>query len=204
MSKNRPHASACTAAAVLLGCLAYSGQAQSQGVFEFLFGGERSQPSHQPQPQPQAQPYGAPSPLQMRVNPRRDAASARFKLRPEVKGKLEAKAAEKRSRPAPASKLATPIDPKTNPNWHLIDPTLKRGDVVVLKGQILVYDGRNGPASRDDFTALKQSKLLSPAEREQIEKIAGLPASVPGVKQTDASSSIAVASAAAGPATVTE
>lgn len=190
MSKTWPRKPALTATAVLLGCLTYSGQAQAQNLFEFLFGG-RPQPTYQ-QPQYQPQQYERSEPMEMRVNPRRN--------RKELAGRGERAARSDRrehgARPNPvqtvrrASKpvvAAARIDPKTNPNWHLIDPTLRKGDVVVLKGQILVFDGGSAPATRDSFATLKESRHLSATERQQIEKIAALPDGSAGTKQTQAS-----------------
>jgi hypothetical protein len=67
------------------------------------------------------------------------------------------------------------VDPATNPNWFLDDPTLRPGDIVVIKGKVLVFEG-SGPAphAREEFTSLEGSKL-SRDERERISAMAGLP-----------------------------
>jgi hypothetical protein len=67
------------------------------------------------------------------------------------------------------------VDPATNPNWFLDDPTLRPGDIVVIKGKVLVFEG-SGPAphAREEFTSLEGSKL-SREERERISAMAGLP-----------------------------
>ena len=47
------------------------------------------------------------------------------------------------------------LDPQTDPYWYLKDPTLRRGDIVVTAGGVLVYQGRDSDASRPaDFVAL--------------------------------------------------
>lgn len=76
-------------------------------------------------------------------------------------------------RPLPAKPPAE-LNPAKNANWHLEDPTLRRGDIVVLKGEVLVFQGGRAPFSRDDFTSLDKSKL-SKAERERIAAMAALP-----------------------------
>lgn len=60
--------------------------------------------------------------------------------------------------PEVASKPTPPVvalDPQTDPYWYLKDPTLRRGDIVVTAGGVLVYQGRDSDASRPaDFVAL--------------------------------------------------
>lgn len=136
---------ACLAGASV-GLVGMTGSAQA-GLFDFLFGGFA-----RPQPSPQ---YYSPPPLEMRVNPRPRKAHAREEGSPKP------------------HVLARAIDPVKNPNWYLEDPTLRRGDVVVLKGQILVYDGGRKVGSREAFTALKDSRILSKGERDRIEQMAG-------------------------------
>lgn len=134
------------AAGTSVGLVGISGSAEA-GLFDFLFGGFA-----RPQPAPQ---YYSPPPLEMRVNPRPKKAHVR------------------EEGPAKPRVLARAIDPVKNPNWYLEDPTLRRGDVVVLKGQILVYDGGRNAGSRDAFTALKDSRILSKGERDRIQQMAG-------------------------------
>jgi hypothetical protein len=67
------------------------------------------------------------------------------------------------------------LDPAKNPNWHLQDPTLRRGDIVVLKGEVLVFQGGGrAPYGREDFASLDQARL-SPSEKAQLRQMAGLP-----------------------------
>lgn len=68
-----------------------------------------------------------------------------------------------RARPRPRAPEAAPkpkppvvkLDPQSDRNWHLKDPTLRRGDIVVTTGGVLVYQGRDSDAtSPADFVAL--------------------------------------------------
>ena len=47
------------------------------------------------------------------------------------------------------------LDPQADKEWYLKDPTLRRGDIVVTAGGVLVYQGRSADAARPaDFVAL--------------------------------------------------
>lgn len=94
--------------------------------------------------------FGAPArsvqpayePLEMTVKPRRKAASKSG----------TPKYADVSSKPAPP---AVKLDPATDPNWFLGDPTLRRGDIVVTRQGVLVYQGRDSDAlRRSDFASL--------------------------------------------------
>lgn len=62
------------------------------------------------------------------------------------------RAPEVSSKPKPP---VVQLDPATDPHWYLRDPTLRRGDIVVTAGGVLVYQGRDSDAMRPaDFTAL--------------------------------------------------
>ncbi|UZF92314.1 hypothetical protein [Bosea sp. NBC_00550] len=60
--------------------------------------------------------------------------------------------------PEAASKPKPPVvqlDPQTDRQWYLKDPTLRRGDIVVTAGGVLVYQGRDADALHSaDFVAL--------------------------------------------------
>lgn len=166
-----PRRSALT---VALGCalaLPLSTPSQAAGLLDFLFG---SQTQSQPQPQPQAAPTYGESPLRMRVQPR---SFERRMARPKLERGEKVERSAKRAAPKPV--LATPIDPKANPGWYLDDPTLRKGDIVVLKGKVLVYEGKRGPSSSADFASLQDTKLVSKVERERIQGMAGLQAATP-------------------------
>lgn len=129
-------------------------QAQA-GLFDFLFGGggQRAPQSYAPPPS-----YGRP--LDVRVNPQKRKTRGIAKARP----------ARERTKVVNRS-----INPKDHPNWHLEDPTLRRGDIVVLPTGVMVYKGGAKPQTREDFTKLSESTLVSKKERERIQKMAGPP-----------------------------
>jgi hypothetical protein len=62
------------------------------------------------------------------------------------------RAPEVSSKPKPP---VVQLDPQADKQWYLKDPTLRRGDIVVTAGGVLVYQGRDADASRPaDFVAL--------------------------------------------------
>jgi hypothetical protein len=65
-------------------------------------------------------------------------------------------------------KLATPINPEEFPDWYLTDPTLRRGDIVVLPKKVLVFSGGRGTRQLSDFDNLGESRMVSSRERERI------------------------------------
>ena len=61
------------------------------------------------------------------------------------------------------------VDVEANPNWHLQDPTLRRGDILVLKGGAVVFEGQaKAVHAREDFASLKQTRLVSKAGQRDI------------------------------------
>lgn len=59
------------------------------------------------------------------------------------------------------------IDPEANPDWHLIDPTLRRGDILVLRDRVVVFAG--GPVGAPkSYVALSRSRLVSKEERARL------------------------------------
>jgi hypothetical protein len=68
-----------------------------------------------------------------------------------------------------AAVLNAQIDPVVDPDWYLHDPTLRRGDMVVLENKVLVYDGpaKKGPHMRAEFADLRSSTVL-PSETKQL------------------------------------
>lgn len=135
-----------------MGLVAAGGPAQA-GLFEFLFGG-----AQRPAPQYYQPPGYGGAPLDVRVNPRRKQGAA--KARP----------ARERAKVVNKS-----INPKDHPNWYLEDPTLRRGDIVVLPTGVMVYQGGGKPQTKEDFAKLSESRLVSKKERERIQLMAGPP-----------------------------
>lgn len=72
----------------------------------------------------------------------------------------------------PKEHLARTIDPVANPDWHLIDPTLRRGNVLVLTDRVLVFTGGRigAPAS---YVSLAETRLVSKTERTRIAEMTG-------------------------------
>lgn len=106
---------------------------------------------------PQQQVYS--NPLEMTVQPRRKTP----------------KFSETSSKPPPP---VVQLDPATDPNWYLADPTLRRGDIVVTNRGVLVYQGRDSDAlRRSDFAALgggkpNSRKAGSNAWQQQLQQAA--------------------------------
>lgn len=73
---------------------------------------------------------------------------------------------------SPKDMLARTIDPARNPNWWLEDPTLRKGDILVLTDRVLVFTG--GPlGAPKSYAALEKTKLLSRKERLQVAMMTG-------------------------------
>ena len=97
-------------------------------------------------------------PLNVTVSPRRRAAAPPRRLRA-----LAAK-------PKP---VLVKLDPATDPTWYLRDPTLRRGDIIVLKTGVVVFDGAaRAEHMADDFTPLGKTPLLSSTRRQEIAEMA--------------------------------
>lgn len=65
---------------------------------------------------------------------------------------------QRQSYPEVSSKPSPPVvqlDPSSDPNWYLKDPTLRRGDIVVTAAGVKVYQGRDADMlDKADFAAL--------------------------------------------------
>lgn len=90
---------------------------------------------------------------------------------------------------APAAKL----DPATDAFWYLHDPTLRKGDIIVTRSGVVVFDGRrsteHAPA---DFTTLGEARRVPKAQKEAIQAAAA------------AGRSFAAENPRAGPAAIAE
>ncbi len=131
--------------AMLAGAIALpvAPQAQAAGFFDDLARAFMGRPA----PQPYYDPFGAPE------RPRR------AKPRPAVA--------------KPPAEPAVKLDPANDAFWHLRDPTLRKGDIVVTRTGVTVYDGRGGSEHRpSDFTALGDTKRLNKADRQRLESAA--------------------------------
>ncbi len=110
------------------------------GFLDFLLG-----------PPPRTETPYVSTPLEMTIRARRQSAKAPKKVQVE--------------RPPV---LVTPMDPVKDPNWFLSDPTLRKGDVVVLPGKVVVFNGNRGERRRSDFEDLLRTRLVSLKERSRI------------------------------------
>lgn len=81
------------------------------------------------------------------------------------------------SKPRPANtKPAEPavkLDPASDAYWYLRDPTLRKGDIVVTRSGVVVFDGqRSSGHETSDFTALEDTKRLPKTQQQTLEAAA--------------------------------
>lgn len=67
----------------------------------------------------------------------------------------------------PKDVLAATIDPVKNPDWWLIDPTLRKGDILFLKDRVVVFVGAR-PGDVANYIPISQTRLVSSKERGQL------------------------------------
>ncbi len=70
--------------------------------------------------------------------------------------------------------MARVIDPVANPDWHLIDPTLKRGDILVLTDRVVVFKGGQIGAPKS-YVSLDETRLYNRRERLLIAEMTRQP-----------------------------
>ncbi|MGE7470930.1 hypothetical protein ACQKLX_15910 [Bosea sp. NPDC003192] len=83
----------------------------------------------------------------------------------------------KPSKPRPVNtKPAEPavkLDPASDAYWYLRDPTLRKGDIVVTRSGVVVFDGQRASGHEtSDFTALEGTKRLPKAQQQTLEAAA--------------------------------
>lgn len=83
----------------------------------------------------------------------------------------------KPSKPRQAStkpaEAAAKLDPASDAYWYLRDPTLRKGDIVVTRSGIVVFDGqKSSEHASSAFTALEDTKRLPKAQRQTLEAAA--------------------------------
>ncbi len=81
------------------------------------------------------------------------------------------------SKPRPVNtKPAEPpvkLDPASDAYWYLRDPTLRKGDIVVTRSGVVVFDGqRSSGHETSDFTALASTKRLPKVQQQTLEAAA--------------------------------
>lgn len=124
------------------------------GLLELLFG----RPAYTPAP------AYAPEPFDMTVRGhKRKPMKARVRRAP--------KDGEEKTN----AHLQQPLDPANDHEWFLKDPTLRRGDIIVLSNRVVVFTGARGQARMGDFTNLFASSMVSKGDREKIRKLTEAP-----------------------------
>ena len=64
------------------------------------------------------------------------------------------------------------LNPAINPRWHLEDPTLRHGDIVVLDRGVMVFVGQKASShNANEFQRPAAVTDISSAERDSIEKL---------------------------------
>lgn len=136
------------AAALTIASLGVASPAGAAGFWETLFG----------VPQRRAiAPAPEGNPLHMTVRPKRKKAKA----------VLDA------GKDGPKPLLVKPMDYANDPFWYLKDETLKKGDIIVLKDRVVVFDG--GPRAYVNFASFQTSKLLSNKAKSQLRHLISAP-----------------------------
>ena len=121
--------------------------ASAAGFWETLFGVPQ-RPTYAPFPD---------NPLHMTVRPKRKKAATT----------LDA------GKDGPKPKLVKPMEYANDPFWYLNDETLKKGDIIVLKDRVVVFDG--GPRAYANFASFQTSKLLSAKAKSQLKYLVSTP-----------------------------
>ncbi|HEV7338935.1 MAG TPA: hypothetical protein VGO06_23365 [Bosea sp. (in: a-proteobacteria)] len=73
----------------------------------------------------------------------------------------------------PPTPRVAPMEYASDPFWYLKDPTLKKGDIIVLDGRVVVFNG--GERSYSSFLSLKDSRLLSERSKKQLKHMVSTP-----------------------------
>lgn len=121
--------------------------ASAAGFWETLFGVPQ-RPTYAPLPD---------NPLHMTVRPKRKKAATT----------LDA------GKDGPKPKLVKPMEYASDPFWYLKDETLKKGDIIVLKDRVVVFDG--GVRDYANFASFQTSRLLSAKAKSQLKYLVSTP-----------------------------
>ena len=141
------------AAAALAGAsIAVATPASAAGFWETLF----SVPQR-----PAVTPMPESDPLRMTVRPKRKKTTA----------KLDG--ATKDVKEGPKTPLSKPMEYANDPFWYLRDETLKKGDIIVLKNRVVVFDG--GARAYANFAGFQSSPLLSNKAKSQLKYLVSAP-----------------------------
>lgn len=74
---------------------------------------------------------------------------------------------------APPTPRVAPMEYASDPFWYLKDPTLKKGDIIVLGGRVVVFNG--GERSYSNFLGFQSSRLLSERAKKQLKHMVSTP-----------------------------
>ncbi|SFD05610.1 hypothetical protein SAMN05428997_116151 [Bosea sp. CRIB-10] len=135
------------AAAALAAAAFAAAPASAAGFWETLFGVPQ-RPTYAPLPD---------NPLHMTVRPKRKKAATT----------LDA------GKDGPKPKLVKPMEYASDPFWYLKDETLKKGDIIVLKDRVVVFDG--GARDYANFASFQTSRLLSAKAKSQLKYLVSTP-----------------------------
>ncbi|MGE7471202.1 hypothetical protein ACQKLX_17285 [Bosea sp. NPDC003192] len=136
------------AAAALAVVSVAASPASAAGFWETLFGAPQ---------RPAYAPMQESNPLHMTVRPKRKKAATT----------LDA------GKDGPKPKLVKPMEYANDPFWYLKDETLKKGDIIVLKDRVVVFDG--GARDYANFASFQTSKLLSTKAKSQLKYLISTP-----------------------------
>jgi hypothetical protein len=73
----------------------------------------------------------------------------------------------------PKPKLVKPMEYANDTFWYLKDETLKKGDIIVLKDRVVVFDG--GARDYSSFASFQTSRLLSAKAKSQLKYLVSTP-----------------------------
>jgi hypothetical protein len=135
------------AAALAAASVALASPASAAGFWETLFGVPQ-RPTYAPVPD---------NPLHMTVRPKQKKAGTT----------LDA------GKDGPKPKLVKPMEYANDPFWYLKDETLKKGDIIVLKDRVVVFDG--GSRAYSNFASFQSSPLLSAKAKSQLKYLVSTP-----------------------------
>jgi hypothetical protein len=145
------------AATVLIGVAVQPTPASA--FLEFLFG--------RPQAPVYAPAYPQSAPLGVTVNPRRGGHASGPSHRHK---KQLGKGGETRSASTKEGKISrqVSIDPVAHPDWYLKDPTLRYGDILILRSGPVVFQGSRQARASEDFVSLGQSRVVSRTNLREV------------------------------------
>ena len=136
------------AAAALAAVSVAASPASAAGFWETLFGAPQ---------RPAVAPMQESNPLHMTVRPKGKKAAT----------KLDA------GNDGPKTPLVKPMEYANDPFWYLRDETLKKGDIIVLKDRVVVFDG--GARAYANFASFQTSRLLSTKAKSQLKYLVSTP-----------------------------